>query len=673
MDIENAKKRLEPLKNKIRDLNYKYYVLDDPEVEDSVYNSLVIELREIEKKFPELLTADSPTQRVGDKASEKFKKVKHEHPKKSLQDVFSEEEVLEWYDRISKLSSQDLEFIVELKIDGLNITIIYEKGVFKRAITRGDGLVGEDVSHTVRTIKSIPLKLNQEIDVEVAGEVYLPKKSFEKINKKQEENGENAFKNPRNAAAGSIRQLDPLVASERELDMFFYQLISNEDLKLEKQEKILEKLEEIGLKISNTYRKFKNISEAIDFCKSWIVKRDNLEFDIDGLVIKVNDLAEQKKMGYTAKHPRYAVAYKFPAEEVTTKILDITLQVGRTGAITPVAELEPVQVAGTLVSRATLHNEDEIIRKGIKIGDTVIIHKAGDIIPEVIRPLEDLRNGEEIDFKFPEVCPICEHKIFREDESAYRCVNSSCPAILLANLKHFVSRKSFNIEGLGVKVLKQLINEELIKNASDIFTLKYENLIDLNLIKDKKAKNLIESIESSKSIELEKFIFALGIRFVGETASRLVAKYLLNEQSNLEELSILDFLTIVKKYKKEDLYNINGIGDKTAEMIYDWLLDSSNLDLLKNLDENGIKLEFKHLFNENNTLNNKKFVLTGTLENLSRTEAKDLIQKNGGNVSSSISKETDFLLCGENSGSKLKKAQELGVNVISEKEFMEML
>ncbi len=672
-NTKEAKDRIEKLKKKLKGYNYSYFVLDAPTVDDAIYDSLKNELKAIENQFPELITSDSPTQRVGDIPSEKFKKIKHITPKKSLADVFTTKEIYDWYEKIGKLVSGKIEFVCELKIDGLNITIIYKKGKFVKAITRGDGKVGEDVTHSVKTIGSIPLELNEDIDLEVAGEVYMPQKSFNNLNKQQKENNKTPFANPRNAAAGSVRQLDPKIAANRNLDMFFYQMGNHYKDEIKTQEALLKKIQSLGLKICTQYKKFEKLEDVIKFCEQWHEKRNLIQYEIDGIVIKVNDLSQQKKMGYTAKSPRYAVAYKFPAEKVTSRIMDITLQVGRTGAVTPVAELMPVQVAGTVVSRATLHNDDEIKRKDIRIGDTVIIQKAGDIIPEVVEVLKDLRKGNEEPFIFPDTCPICGHNLHREDgESAYRCINSTCPAIIHASLRHFVSRKGFNIDGLGTKLINQLINQKIIDSPASIFKIKEQQLMDLELFQEKRAKNLVKSIEKSKEIELNKFLFALGIRYLGEQVSYDLSKYLINHTDNKTTFSILDMIKIIKSLSFEEISDLDGIGKIIAQMIYDWFNEESNVALLNDLHDQGITLKTEHLKQTGN-LQGKTFVLTGSLTTMTRSQAKDILKRNGAKVSSSISKETDYLLAGDLPGSKYKKAQELGVSIISEEDLKNMI
>ena len=693
MKKEDAKVRIEKLKEKIKDLNYKYFVLDESEVSESVRDSLKRELIDLENSFPEFITPDSPSQRVGSTLSGRFKKHKHTTAKKSLADVFSEEEIKEWYKRIKKLSSGDLEFVVELKIDGLNITIQYENGLFKRALTRGDGVTGEDVSHTIKTIGAVPLRLNEDVDLEVSGEVFLPKKSFESLNKTNEK----VFANPRNAAAGSVRQLDPKVAASRGLSMFCYHIDKNtihDDVQT--QEEVLLHLKKLGLKVCNQYKKFSNIDDVIKFCVHWGEKRNSLDYEIDGIVVKVNSLSKQKKMGYTAKAPRYAVAYKFPAEQVSSQIKDVIFQVGRTGAITPVAVMTPTLVAGSTVSRATLHNEDEINKKDIRIGDTVIIQKAGDIIPEVVEVLKDLRTGSEKKLIFPKICPACDSNIIRKDnQAAHYCTNKNCYAIEKESIAHFVSKKGFNIDGLGEKVVATLLDAGLIKNSADIFSLKESDLMSLDLFQEKRTKNLISSIEDSKHINLDRFIYSLGIRFIGEQSSYDLSKFILQnrkksnkhmnkinnssqqslfieEKEKTEDFTILDLIETLKGLSYEQIINIDGVGDSMAASIDSWFSNQNKQEFLEKLYKLGVTLNINH-FNTSGKLNGKSFVLTGSLETLTRDQAKALIKENGAKIHSSVTKETNYIIVGKSPGSKLKKAEKLNVKVITEKEFLKII
>ncbi|MBD3360975.1 NAD-dependent DNA ligase LigA [Candidatus Peregrinibacteria bacterium] len=700
MNKNEVKLRIKKLKEKIKELNYKYFVLDRSEVKESVRDSLKRELIELESEYPEFITPDSPSQRVGSALSGRFNKVDHKTPKKSLIDVFSQEEIKEWYNRIKKLVSGKITFVCELKIDGLNITVQYENGVFVKALTRGNGFEGEDVSHTVKTIESIPLRLNKDVNIEVSGEVFIPKKEFEKINRKQEKKNLPKFANPRNAAAGTIRQLDPKIAEKRRLDMIFYHTDKNNlENEINSQEEALKNFKKLGLKTCKKYKKFTNIDQVINFCNLWTKKRNSLPYEIDGIVIKVNEFDQQKKMGYTAKAPRYAVAYKFPAEQAATKVLDITLQVGRIGTITPVAIMEPVQVAGSMVSRATLHNEDEIQKKEVRIGDTVIIQKAGDIIPEVVEVIKDLRTGKEKKFKFPDKCPVCGSKIIRkEGEAAHKCTNPNCYAVEKEKINHFVSKKGFNIDGLGKKVVIQLIDEGFIQDPADIFLLTKENLITLKLFKDKRAENLIKNIQSTKNIPLDRFIFALGIRYLGEQSSYDFAKFVVghkkksklnikrlkiekpqqslfeaeNKKESKEKFSILDLIETVTSFSLDEIKNIDGIGEKVGEVIYKWFNEGRNQKYLKKLYKVGIKLEIDHL-KTSGKLAGKSFVVTGSLKSYTRDQIKTLIKQKGGKVHSSITKDTDFLIAGEKPGSKLKKAKNLGIKILNEKTFQRMI
>lgn len=702
MTEQEAKKRISLLKEKILKLNYDYFVLDKSEVDESVRDSLKKELRELEGKFPSLITKDSPTQRVGSQLSGKLDKFRHITRKKSLEDVFSEEEIRGWYEKISKLVDENFDFVCELKLDGLNITLHYKNGKLLRALTRGDGFEGEDVTHTVKTIEAIPLTLNEPIDLEISGEVFMPKKSFEEVNREQEKNNEKTFANVRNLAAGAIRQLDPSVTASRKLDAKFYEIGEN-NLKGSPatQEEVLNTFKRLGLPVESRFEKLKTIDEVIKFCNEWHKKREGIPYEIDGIVIKVNDLEVQKKMGKTAKTPRYAVAYKFPAQKVTSKVLDIILQVGRTGAITPVAVMKPVLVAGSIVSRATLHNEDEINKKDIRVGDTVIIQKAGDVIPEVLESMKDLREGHEQQFKFPKTCPVCDKPIARnEGEAAYRCGNPECPAKHEESFNHFVSKKGFDIDGLGYKVARQLLDAGLVEDFADVFMLKKSDLMKLDLFKDKRAENLLNSLEKAKKIPIEKFIFSLGIRLIGETSSYDIASYYIthakpstkqiekykkeiNEVSlfdafeeqkineDTEEFSLLDLIETAKSISFSDLEEIHGVGEKVAGYLYDWFNNQDNVNLLEKLYKVGVTLNTKSL-TQKGKLSGKTFVITGSLETMSRDEAHEFIKSKGGKIATSVSKDLDFLVVGEAAGSKLEKAKSLNVTTITEDQLKKM-
>lgn len=680
MNKEEAKNRIELLREKIKKLNYQYFVLDREEVPESVRDSLKKELREMEEQFPEFITPDSPTQRVGSALSGRFEKVAHLTPKKSLQDVFSEEEFRDWIERIRKLAPEKkITYIAELKIDGLNITLHYEKGILKRAITRGDGIHGEDVTHTVRTIESVPLSLNETIDLEISGEVYMSRKAFEKMNEEQEKKGEELFANPRNAAAGTVRQLDPKVAAKRELDALFYELGKN-SLKEqpETQEEVLKTFQKLGLKVSKEYHVFHNPEDVIEHVDKMAKKREKLPFDIDGTVVKVNEKKLWPELGFTAKAPRYAIAYKFPAEKVSTQILDIRVQVGRTGALTPVAIMKPTLVAGTIVERATLHNEDEMRKKDIRIGDHVIIHKAGEIIPEVVEVLKDLRTGKEKIFHFPKECPVCGGKVVRkEGEAAHRCINQDCPARTIERYLHFVSRTAMNIEGLGDKIIEQLVDADLISDPADIYKLKKEDFLTLPLFKDKKAENLLTAIEKSKEVTLDRFIYALGIRYLGEQSSADFATYVLHKaaelhhEKELKHLTLLDLIRIAEHLSIEELTNIEGVGKKVAQAIYEYFHDRKNLELIGKFHEVGIKIILQKAAKKT-PIFGKNFVITGTLAGITRDQAKEKIKSLGGRVQSSVGKDTDYLVCGEEPGSKLEKAKKLGTKILTEKEFLDL-
>ena len=601
---------------------------------------------------------------------------------------------MEWYERIKKLVNGKIEFVCELKIDGLNITIQYEKGVFVRAITRGDGQTGEDVSHTVKTIKSIPLNLRENVDLEVSGEVFMPKKSFEELNKLDGK----TYANPRNTAAGTVRQLDPGVASSRNLDMIFYHIDKNNLGHIKSQEETLKTLQKLGLKICNRYKKLGNIEEVIKFCEQQSRIRDSYSYEIDGVVIKVNDLDQQKSMGMTAKAPRYAIAYKFPAEQVSSQILEIVFQVGRTGAITPVAIMTPTLVAGSVVSRATLHNEDEMLKKDIRVGDTVIIQKAGDIIPEVVEVIKDLRTGVEKKVKFPKNCPACGSGITRsEGQSAYYCSNAHCMAMKRESISHFVSRKGFNVDGLGEKVVLQLMDAGLIRDPADIFSLKSEELMGLEFFQLKRTTNLFRSLEKARNIGIDRFIYALGIRYLGEQSSYDFAKYIVEHKKRSkkvikkelieakqqalfdtstkdakEELSIIDLIETVSSFPLEEINNIDGIGDKIAGTIYEWFTDDDNIKYLEKLYRVGVTLSIESL-KSTGKLKGKSFVITGTLATLTREQAKTLIKSSGGKIHSAISKDTNFLIVGNSPGSKLKKAMDMGVEILDERKFKQLI
>ena len=671
MDKNQAHKRIIKLKEQLAELNHAYFALDKPIASDAVRDSLKRELKSLEDEYPDFITLDSPTQRVGGKALGKFEKVRHSIPKYSLDDVFSFDEVLEFDARVKRFldlpSGQDIIYTGELKIDGLNMTFIYERGLFKRAITRGDGVVGEDVTHTIKTVESVPLKLKQPLDIEVGGEIYMPIKSFEALNKLAAKNDEEPFANPRNAAAGTVRQLDPSIAASRDLQAFFYAVYTrlkdaDSNRSITTQFATLAYLRSLGFRVEKHFGVFKNIAAVKDFLVKAENLRDSLGFQIDGVVIKVNNLNSQARLGRTAKCARWAVAYKFAAEEATTVVEDIQVQIGRTGVLTPVAHLKPVKVAGSTVARATLHNADEIKRLTVKIGDTVIIQKAGDVIPDIVKVLSKLRTGREKEFKMPECCPVCNSKIIQKaGEVAYRCANPNCYAQQREKIYHFVSRHAFNIDGLGPKIIDQLLEHDLIKDAADIFTLSKNELEPLERFAEKSASNLAASIEKAKRVSLLKFIFALGIRNVGEETAIDLA----------ENFSALDK---IKNASLENLEQIKDVGPVVAQSIYDYFREPKNIRLISKLLKNGVTITAAlQSPPKNQKLSGQIFVLTGTLESLPREEAKQKIRSLGGEISESVSKKTSFVVAGENPGSKLDKARELGVRIITEKEFLEVI
>ncbi len=703
MNKTEAKQRINAIKKWLKEWNYKYFVLNENEISEAARDQIKKELHELEKKYPELVTSDSPTQRVGSVLSGKFAKIKHLHPKQSLMDCFDDQELDAWEERNLKIiPGEKPSYITEYKIDGLNLTLIYKKGKLEKAITRGNGKFGEDVTHAVRTIKSVPLELQQikgvKLDeyplIEASGEVFMSLSSFKKLN----ETSEQKFANPRNAAAGTVRQLDPQVAASRDLEMFFYMLRIQDESVLKKptsQEEGLKLLKKLGLRVNTSYKKHENLKSIKDEMKAAETKRDKIDYLIDGLVIKVNNMRHQNLLGSTAKAPSWAIAYKFPAEQSTSQILNIEVQVGRTGALTPVAILKPTQVDGSTVSRATLHNQDEIDRKDVRIGDTVIIQKAGDIIPEVVEVLKELRSGKETVFLMPKKCPVCGDRVKQEvGEVVSRCENKKCYAIHQQQLEHFVSRKALDIDGLGEKVIRQLIEQKLIEDAADLFDLHFEQLLNLDLSPENRAQNLINSLKKAKFISLARFIYSLGIRYVGEETSEILANHLkldtekievkneekkhqislfeIEEKKKIEASNPLELSKKLKLINLERLNQVEGIGEKVALSIMEWSHDEENHQLLEKFHLHNIKLEVTK--NEaSDELKGMSFVITGTLPSLSRDQAKELIKKSGGKVGSSVSKKTNYVLAGKEPGSKYEKAEKLGVKIISEKDLLKMI
>ena len=666
--MEKIKTEIEELRKKINQHSYAYYVMDNPTVSDYEYDLLFRRLLELEEKYPQLITAQSPTQRIGAIPSNSFEKITHPTPMLSLGNAFSNNELILFDQRVKNILQIDtVQYVVEHKIDGLAINLMYENGKLVKAATRGDGSIGEDVTANIRTIKAIPLELNaEEVEIpeflEVRGEVYLPKKEFIRLNKERQANDEALFANCRNAAAGSLRQLDPKETAKRYLSAILYGIGEIKGLNFEYHSAVLDFLSKLGFKTNKEYQIFSNIDEVMQYCASWSEKKEQLDFDIDGMVIKVNNLKDQKILGYTAKDPRWAIAYKFQPEQGITKIEKIVVNVGRTGAITPLAYLTPVTISGSKISKATLHNEDYIVAKDIRIGDTVIVHKAGEIIPEVVAVKLEERTGTEVKFVMPQICPECQKPVVKEDnEAAYKCVNPNCPAILRENFIHFVSRDAMNIEGLGPSVVSMLLDNNLINDVADLYKLTTEELLNLDRIGAKSAENLISAIEKSKQAGLNRLLFALGIRFVGVKAANILA----NHFKSMKALT---------KSSLEDLLAINEIGTKIAQSIIAYFNKQENLMLLDKLSEVGVNMTAKTIERmEQENFQDKIFVLTGNLESFNRKEASLLIEQFGGKVSSAVSKKTDFVVAGTEAGSKLTKAQELGINIISEEEFKNMM
>ncbi|WP_223596076.1 NAD-dependent DNA ligase LigA [Neobacillus bataviensis] len=663
MDLQIAEQKINELRNLLNQYGYEYYVLDAPTVPDAEYDRLMQELLELEEKFPQLKTQDSPTVRVGGAVLDVFEKVEHRTPMLSLGNAFNEQDLRDFDRRIRQAVGDDFSYVCELKIDGLAVSLRYENGLFVQGATRGDGTIGEDITSNLKTIKSIPLRLRENVSLEVRGEAYMPKRSFEALNQVREERGEELFANPRNAAAGSLRQLDPKIAASRKLDVFLYGIGNTGESGVISHSEGLDYLDHLGFKTNKERRKCLLIDDVIDFVNSWVEKRPGLPYEIDGIVIKVDSLEQQAALGTTAKSPRWAIAFKFPAEEVITTLLDIELSVGRTGVVTPTAILEPVKVAGTTVQRASLHNEDLIREKDIKIGDKVVVKKAGDIIPEVVNVLADQRTGDERDFHMPTHCPECESDLVRlEGEVALRCINPKCPAQIREGLIHFVSRDAMNIDGLGEKVISQLFAEKLISDVADIYKLTRDQLLALERMGEKSVSNLLKAIEASKSNSLEKLLFGLGIRHVGAKAAKTLA---------------ISFGTMDKlaSAAKDELITINEIGDKMADSIVAFFEQDEAGELIQELIAAGVNMEYKgakpvSAEESDSIFAGKTVVLTGKLEQLSRNEAKEKIEALGGNVAGSVSKKTHLVIAGEDAGSKLAKAQDLGIEVWDEEKLL---
>jgi DNA ligase (NAD+) len=658
-------KKIEELREKIRYHNYRYYVLDDLIISDVEYDQLMKKLAKWETKYPQYINSSSPTQRVGIEPVSGFSTVKHIAPMLSLANAFSTEELRAFDQRIKKIiPQQKLEYIVELKIDGLAITLVYENGIFIRGATRGDGTTGEEITSNLRTVKAIPLKLfSKDIHprIEVYGEVYMKKSEFKRLNEKRMKNEESLFANPRNAAAGSLRQLDPRITDQRHLDNFIYRATFPEGHEFNSHMEVLNYLKKIGFKVNPHTKLCQNMEEAINYCSQWIEKKEELDYEIDGMVIKVDSLRMREELGSTTRSPRWAIANKFPAQQVTTKVRDIIVQVGRTGALTPVAVLDPVRISGSVVQRATLHNEDEIKRKDVRIGDIVLVQKAGEVIPEVVKVIEEKRTGKEKEFIIPAQCPVCGAKVFRpEGEVVSRCNSLTCPAQIKERIRHFSSRNAMDIEGLGPAIIDQLVEKNLIKDISNLYFLKRDDLISLERIAEKSAYNLLDAIKTSKKKSLANLIYGLGIRYVGVHTAEVITRY-------------YPTLDKFKKVSLEELIEINEIGPKIAESIIFFFKEKENLALIERLRSAGLNFgqeeEIGRKKKGTQILAGKQFVLTGTLNDFTRTQAKEIISELGGRVTGSVSKKTDYVVAGEDPGSKYQKAQKLGVTIINEVEF----
>ena len=661
MEQTGIKKRYEELKDLIRKYNEHYYEKNESLVTDYEYDMLLKEMESIEKDYPELRDTVSVTEKVGGRASGKFSKVVHKVPMLSLSNTYNIGEIEDFDKRIKKVIGEDqkIEYVLELKLDGLSISIQYENGRLVRGITRGDGEIGEDVTENIMQIDSIPQILKEPVTLEVRGEIVLPISNFNKVNKMREEAGEDVFANPRNAASGTIRQLESSIVKDRGLDCYLYFLVNAQNYNLQKHSDSIKYLEKLGFKTTKVFEIYKDFSLLEKAIEKWHEEREKLDFETDGLVIKLDEFAYYSALGSTTKSPRWAIAYKFPAEKAKTKLLDITFQVGRTGVITPVAELEPVELSGSVVRRASLHNFDEIKRKDIKIGDFVYIEKAAEIIPQVIEPVISERTGSEKEIEMPESCPSCGHKLIKiEDQVAIKCINPACPEIIKRKIEYFVSRDAMNITGLGEKIIEKFIELGKIKDIVDIYSLhEYrEELENLEKMGKKSVDNLLNSIEESKKREYSKVLYSLGIPFVGKFTANLLAKEFLNIDN-------------LKSKETEDLLEVKGIGDKVAKSVNMFLNDENNWNLISKLKETGLQFEEEEVFIEDNPIKGKTFLATGKLEKYTRDEIKDIIEAKGGKYLSGVSKNLNYLIAGEKAGSKLKKANDLGVIVLNEEQF----
>ena len=653
--------RIEFLKDEINKSNYKYYVEDNPYLSDFEYDQMFAELKELENKYPVFKTPDSPTQRVGS-VSEKFFQHTHKYRLYSLDNTYNEEELKRWYERVCKEYNKELELVCELKIDGLAIALTYNEGLFALGVTRGDGVTGEEITQNLKTIKAIPLKLFEPKSLEVRGEIYMPKSSFEKLNEEALASGDKVFANPRNAASGSLRQLDSSITAKRDLSMFTYTGIfeNSEDKQIKTHYDGMMYLKKLGFKVNPNIRLVKNIQGAIDYCNEWATKRFDLDYATDGVVIKVNDFAIQKDLGYTSRAPKWATAFKFPPEEVSTKLLDIELNTGKTGIITPVAILEPVQLAGSTVARASLHNFDEIRRLDIRIGDIVLVKKAAEIIPKVVKVMDTAIHKSLPEYQIPDKCPACGGPLIeKEGEVGLYCENPNCSRLMCAKIEYWVSKEAMDIDYIGPSVIQQLYDKKFISNPVDLYRLTMQDFMQLDLVKEKSASNMYTSVQNSKSRPLNRLLTALGIRHVGKETAEILA----GEFGSIDALG---------KATLEELSTIEGIGDIIAKSIYDYFRDENNLKMLEDLKQLGLNPSSAPKA-KSDILAGKTFVLTGTLQNMTRDEASSVIKSHGGKTSSSVSKKTSYVLAGENAGSKLDKAKDLGVIILTEDDFLEMI
>ena len=661
MNKEQAKKRIEELRAITEYHAKRYYDDDNPEISDFEYDMLMVELKNLENTYPEFITKDSLTQHVGGTVKEGFEKVEHEVPLQSLQDIFNFDDLYAFDERVRKTLETDVKYVVETKIDGLSVALEYKDGIFVRGATRGNGLVGENITENLKTIKSIPQKLKEPIDIIVRGEVFIGKEEFEKMNEEREANEESLFANARNAAAGSLRQLDSSITAKRPLDIYIFNVQKCDSVKFTSHHESLLYLEKLGFNVNPVKLLCSSVEEAIESINHIGENRDDLTFGIDGAVIKVDDLAQREILGTNFKTPKWAIAYKYPPEQKETILKDIVCQVGRTGAITPMAILEPVKVAGSTISKTTLHNEDFIKEKELKIGDVVVIQKAGDVIPEVVRVVKEKRTGEEKDFEMPKVCPVCGAQAVREEgEAAIRCIGIECPAKQFRSILHFASRDAMNIMGLGDSIIEEFLQRDMIHNIADLYTLSLDDIASLKKNGKKFAQNMIDSLEASKKNELYRLINGLGIRNIGVKAAKLIAKKFKNMDAIMEA-------------EYEEFLSIDDMGEIMAQSIYNFFREKQTIDLINRLKEYGLNMVVEQDENVDTRFEGKIFVLTGALEKFTRKEAEDLIEKFGGKTSGSVSKKTSYVLAGEDAGSKLTKANELGVTVITEDDFENMI